>query len=133
MRDNPTLDEALTAYETARSAAADTATVARLAMETYIREAIYQGQSTRDIARALRIPKSTIHRIRRGVGTSLPEAWSTPAGYVAAHNAAWAGAPGQQIDRAPFEVHVDEDGARHYAIGGDVAAAVYPHLRAARE
>lgn len=133
MRENPTLDEALTAYEAARAAAADTATVAKLAMDTYIREAIYQGHSTRDIAKALRIPKSTIHRIRLGVGASLPEAWSTPAGYVAAHNAAWAEAPGQQIDRAPFQVHLDEDGTRRYAIGGDVAAAVYPHIRADRK
>lgn len=133
MRENPTLDQALTAYEAARAAAADTATVARLAMDTYVREATHQGHSTRDIAKALCIPKSTIHRIRLGVGTSLPEAWSTPTGYVAAHNAAWAEAPGQQIDRAPFEVHVDEDGARRYAIGGDVAAAVYPHLRGDRK
>lgn len=129
MRENPTIDQALAAYETARAAAADTATVARMAMDTYIREASHAGHSTRDIAKTLGIPKSTVHRIRLGVGTALPQAWSTPEGYIAAHNAAWADAPKQWIERAPFEVYVEEDGTRRYAITGDLALAAHPHLR----
>ncbi len=132
MRENPSLDEALAAYEIARAAAANAATVAKLAMDTYVREAIHQGHSTREIARSLGIPKSTIHRIRLGVGVSLPDAWSTPEGYVRAHNAAWAATPAQQIERAPFEIHVDEDGTRRYAISGDVAMVERPYMRTTR-
>lgn len=111
MREAPTLEQTIAAYTRAREAADAAITVAHATRDAYVHNAVYHGLSTRDIARALGVPKSTIHRIRLRLQRGwFPQTFTSPEGWVRAHNHAWADAPTQQTDRAPFSMRIDADG-----------------------
>lgn len=114
MFDRPGIEAALTAYRTARARAAAAAEVEAELLHALVYDTKEEGRSVREAAAMLQVPKSTVarHRLNRGVGILHGSTWLTPEEYVAAHNAAWADAPEQHIEFAPFVMEELPDGSR---------------------
>lgn len=121
MLHQPSMDAALLAYERARAAAAAAAEVEAELRYALVYDALQAGSSVRETSAMLRIPKSTVARVKlnqaigpapwRGPATT-GTTWMTPEAYVEAHNAAWAHDETQHIHHAPFGIETLDDGSR---------------------
>ena len=104
------------AYEHARANASAAAAVAEELRDMLIYDALEGQTPVRDITARLSVPVSAVRRVqlrRAGLFGAAPlDARATPEAYVAAHNAAWEHDPSQHIQRAPFRVHIADDGTR---------------------
>ncbi len=103
-------DDVVAAFEQARVFADAAASVQSDVEYRAIRYLRTDGQSVRDIAARLRIPKSTVARtIARSMPGLMPGLWETPEAHVRAHNAVWAQHPEEQTANALLTREVTDD------------------------
>ncbi|WP_157508664.1 helix-turn-helix domain-containing protein [Luteipulveratus halotolerans] len=113
-----TTDDIVAAYERARVRAEASTLIERSLLRYAIAELREDGMSTRQIAARLRLPKSTVNRVRSTSKEQLAEElhWTTPDAYVEANNAAWPATPPMQIANAPFEVEATSPNTRRWRL-----------------
>jgi len=111
----PGTEATLTAYKIARARAAAAAEVETELLHALVYDAQEAGRSVRETSAMLQVAKSTVarHRLNRGTGMfAAGSTWLTPEAYVEAYNAAYADAPEQHIEAAPFVMEELPDGSR---------------------
>lgn len=113
-------DSTLVAYRAARERTACAREVEGDLLGAAMFDAQERGLSIRETAALLGVAKSTVARHRAGgryrwmLGKHA--VWVSERGYMDAHNAAWAHEPGEQIERAPFQITDLPDGSREWSL-----------------
>lgn len=105
-------EAALTAYRNARSRRLAAQDVEEDALQSALFNGGQLGLSVRELAAMVRLPKTTVARLRISGAVGGQEGWiaDDPVEYVAAHNSAWSHMPSRQIAEAPFTIERAEDG-----------------------